>query len=100
MLTCEERQAVAKTILDQLGPMFTMMTGARDFVALDSGLQFRIPYPKVNCVRITLTDEDLYTMEFNRIRGFKVTEVAKEEHVFASDLGKRFTEHTGLDTRM
>lgn len=55
---------VAKTIIDQLGgPMFIMMTGSKNFVAIDDGVQFTVGSGAeygVNKMRIVLTPEDAY----------------------------------------
>jgi len=62
---------LSKTILSQLGGnMFVAMTGAKDFVAIDNGLKFRIGRNKsrANVVRITLDIYDTYTMEFWSVR--------------------------------
>lgn len=67
---------VAKIIADQLGGTgrLKMMIGARDFfsmpddVAEFGGLQFSIPYPKINKIRISLNAQDLYDVELGRVR--------------------------------
>jgi hypothetical protein len=98
---------VAQTILDQLGGRrFTVMTGARKFVGGDDYLTFRLPgaggYCKdsINCVRITLTPMDDYTMEFMRIRGTKVKEVRTAGGVYCNQLQTVFTDATGLATSL
>jgi hypothetical protein len=65
MNTQEERKQIAVTILEQLGGnRFMVMTGARHFVALESGVRFRLPIGKAKRCEITLTACDDYTMEF------------------------------------
>lgn len=95
---------VAETILLQLGgKRFSTMTGARNFVGDKTSLSFRLPRAKdgVNSVKITLyLALDLYTMEFYRIRGHAFTTVETVNQVFAEDLQKVFTEHTGLYTHL
>lgn len=58
---------VAETIYQQLGGgRFTAMTGAKNFVALENGLRFRIGRnaSKANMVEIKLNGLDLYDIEF------------------------------------
>lgn len=60
-------QEIAKIILQQLGGrQFAMMTGAKQFVAIDNGVRFRIGKNKTraNMVKITLRWDDSYNMEF------------------------------------
>lgn len=58
------RKQVAETILHQLGgSIFTLMTGCKDFVAVDGGLQFTVGEGAkydVNKIRIILTPSDTY----------------------------------------
>lgn len=60
-------QAIAKVIVQQLGGnQFAMMTGAKQFVAIENGVRFRIGKNKTraNMVKITLRWDDTYNMEF------------------------------------
>ena len=62
-----QNQEIAKIILQQLGGrQFAMMTGAKQFVAIDNGLRFRIGKNKTraNLVKIVLRGDDTYNMEF------------------------------------
>jgi hypothetical protein len=107
-------QQIAATILQQLGDNeFRVMTGAKNFVAIESGLQFDLPkYPglKINRVVITLNDRDTYDVQFGRISKKKdavygVTMPTYEalfflNDVYADSLRKTFTSMTGLDTRL
>ena len=100
MTAQQQRLDVAKTILAQLGgARFITMTGAKDLLAIDSGLQIRVTARKVNRVTITLRN-DLYDMQFLGVRGFNVTDVAQVKGVYADQLQALFTEHTGLDTKL
>lgn len=82
-------QKIAKTILDQLGGRsFIRMTGAKNLMTTENGICFRIPYPKVNAVRITLDDDDTYK------------EVSTHEGIYNTDLAPLFRDVTGLETRM
>lgn len=58
---------VAENIRQQLGgSRFAVMTGAKNFVAIDNGLRFRIGRnaSKANMVEITLNGLDLYDIKF------------------------------------
>ena len=64
-------QEVANTILQQLGGnKFIVMTGAKQFVAIERGIRFRIGRnaTRTNMMRITLRGDDTYKMEFIYIR--------------------------------
>lgn len=97
---------IANTILSQLGgSRFVAMTGAKNFVAIEKGLQASIgrgAKNKANKVRITLTPADLYDVEFYRFssRTFDCPSVGKVEGVDAESLARVFTNATGLDTRL
>jgi len=104
-----DNMQIANTILHQLGgSRFISMTGARDLLAIDAGLQFKLPsrFAKdgINFVKIELADSDTYTMTFGRIYsangmpGFK--EHSVEALVFADSLQAMFTSCTGLDTHI
>src|SRR5476649_1983159 len=62
-----ENQQIAATIISQMGGMsrLVVMTGAKDFVAIDRGVQFKIGKNEagVNKVIIKLNG-DLYDVEF------------------------------------
>lgn len=96
---------VADEILFQLGgDKFIAMTGAKMFVGDENGLMFALPAKfaadGINKVRITLTTEDLYDVEFFKIRGLNVKTVAKYEAVYADSLCDVFAARTGLLTRL
>jgi hypothetical protein len=83
---------IAQTILAQLGGnRFCAMTGARDLVADAKALQFSIgrgAVNKANKVRVTLTDADLYDVEFYSLRGVNLRQVGRVEGVYAEDLAR------------
>ena len=100
-----DRTRIARTIIDQLGGgRFQVMTGAKNFMALDSGLSFKLPSSfavnGINYVRVTLTPMDDYTVEFMRVRGLKVTTVNTREGVYCDVLAEVFERVTGLRTRL
>jgi hypothetical protein len=97
----------AKTILEQLGGRkFIVMTGAKNFMGDANMLRFQLPstahYVKngINVVRITLGANDLYTVEFIKVRGTKVTPVSTHDGIYFDGLQSLFTEHTGLRTSL
>lgn len=92
---------VAHTIRAQLGgDRFALMTGARDFVGGDRMLQFRLPRGmarhSINSVRVTLEQNDTYTVVFYAIRGTKFRTVDTFETVYADNLRSIFENRTGL----
>jgi hypothetical protein len=94
-------QEIAQTILSQIGGQrrLVLMTGAKHFVAIESGLQFKIgggAKDGINCVRITLTPMDEYKVEFIRTRGMKATPVATHDGAHAEDLVTLFQKETGF----
>jgi hypothetical protein len=103
--TKEERSQIAQTIAAQLGGIgrIRLMTGARNFVALDGngGLMFQFKGWKRNakCI-IELNAMDTYTFKLvtigNARNGFKVTEHYKLEGVYNDMLIDLFESETGL----
>ena len=108
---------IATTILQQLGGnRFVAFTGAKEFIAIDNGLQFKIGRnaSKTNRIKITLNGADLYDMEFIKYRPFSVkvdhkkgevktieekSETVREfNDVYFDQLQDLFTEVTGLYT--
>jgi hypothetical protein len=94
-------QEIAQTILSQIGGQrrLVLMTGAKHFVAIESGLQFKIgggAKGGINCVRITLTPMDEYKVEFLRLRGATCKTVAEHGEAHAEDLVTLFEKETGF----
>ncbi len=110
MSTTADKMAIARTILQQLGGhRFVAMTGARDILALDSGLRFKLPgrnFTKqgINLVSITLDPNDTYSIQFEKLtrKGTDYTRqtVAVCFDVYADRLAHVFTATTGLDTHL
>ena len=84
--------SIAQTILTQiktLDPRATWAWGAKDFVATKNGLLFKSSgmVKWKGYVHITLDEgQDLYDIEFYKMRGVKRTVAAKVEGVFADQL--------------
>ena len=98
-----EAQRIARTILDQMGGMnrIIAMTGAKDFVVLDSGVSFSFKMiAGINKVIVRLTPADLYDIEFGSMRkkdGIPTyTRRNLCEGVYAESLKKIFEKETGL----
>lgn len=95
------RQDIAQTILRQLGGQGRLkaMVGANTFTALESGVQFRLKAKAdrgINSIRIVLTSDDQYTVEFYAIRALDFTEVVQFEGVYADMLKTVVERTTGL----
>jgi hypothetical protein len=90
---------VAETILEQLGGTSALlaMVGANGFVGDEHGVQFAFRGSrKANKVRIILTEDDLYTVEFWRIRGLDYVQVYEQDGLYADTLRSIFERETGL----
>ena len=99
---------VAMIILQQLGGnRFIAMTGAKNLVAEDNALIFRLPENltnnRITAVGIYLEPSDTYRMKFFRQEGaptFAIDVVAELDDVYCEDLQRIFTRITGLDTHL
>ena len=90
---------IANTIISQLGGhKFFVMTGAKSPIALDSGLQVNLPRNKTggNKLRVTLTAEDLYDVEFFSVRGAKVASKASADGLSVEQMRAFFESETGF----
>ena len=93
----DKRQAAE--LLKQLGGnKFIAMTGAKNFGIGSNGLSFKIGKnaKAVNYVVIQLNGKDLYDMKFQK--GTRVLKKAND--VYADQLQKMFTKHTGMYTSL
>jgi hypothetical protein len=92
---------IANTILEQTGGRkLAVMTGAFNFYAIDSGLQFQLKSGAkdgINKIRIVLTSDDDYTVTFYKGAGVIVATV---DSVYCDMLQDIFEEHTGLYTTL
>lgn len=108
-ISSEEAQAVAQTIIQQLGGRrFSVLTGAKQFVSLREqcgGLQFKLPadpgYVRdgINIVRIILTAADLYDVQYGKASGLSISVLKESKDLYWDQLQSDFTEATGLYTR-
>ena len=88
-----KNQQIANTILQQLGgKRFLLMTGAKQLVAIENGLRFRIGRndSKANMVRIVLKADDTYKMEFikigNMVNSYAIMAKSKDHDDFLRKL--------------
>lgn len=98
-----ENVQIAKTILDQLGGnRFMVMTGAKNLVAIDAGVRFRVGQNAkgINMVEVRLNGRDLYDMRFGRVVAGAFKEKAKVDDVWCDMLQEIFTAETGLYTKL
>ncbi len=94
---------VAQIILEQLGGnRFIAMTGAKNFVAGEQALNFRIGKnaSKANMVRISLASNDTYAIEYFNQRGIECKSVGFVNGLFAENLCTAFEFFTGLRTSL
>jgi hypothetical protein len=107
---------VAQTILEQLGGnKFIAMTGSKNFVDGENSLSMHLARnrSKAMFLKITLDGEDLYKMEFTKIKktytkveGYPrivketLATVKTVNGVYCDQLKEFFTDVTGMDTRL
>lgn len=99
--TAEDRQEIARAILNQLAgsqQRLIAAVGAKDFWILDNGITFRIMRNagKVREVRIILSSDDTYCMEFGNIRGMEWKVRNSFEGLHAEQLKPVFEQTTEL----
>jgi len=93
--------SIATTIRDQIGRPALFMLGAKNLMAHQSSLSFRIRgSSKVNYVKVTLNGNDLYDMEFGKVWGHNYTIKAEAKDVYADQLHDLIETNTGLYTRL
>jgi hypothetical protein len=97
-------QEIAQTILQQFGGRnrLSAMTGAKNFVAIENGLQFSIGRNAggINIVIIKLRGDDTYDVEFGAARRVKLemryTIKDRTEGAYADMLKPLFEKATGM----
>lgn len=93
---------IASTIIKQLAShpgRLQVMIGAKDFVALKSGVMFRFTGKNkisANHCKIVLNGKDLYDITFTRIHGTKLTTKEVLNDVYCDQLTELFESTTGL----
>jgi hypothetical protein len=95
---------IAETILNQLGGnLFIVMTGSKNFVKVADngiGMQLRKNKSKASHLRITLTPNDTYTMEFIKCTSKDLKTLEKYEDVYNTELRGIFESATGMFTKI
>lgn len=91
---------IANEIIRQMGGAgrLNVMTGAKNFVASENSVHFRIGRNSkgVNVVRITLNAMDTYDVEYGRIHGLKYTVKAESKGIYNDMLKDDFERETGM----
>ena len=94
-------EKVVNTILSQLGGQGKLqaMLGAFYFVADGCELTFKYKMKGKmgNCIQVSLSPDDTYTMKFWQIRGSKANLLKELSGLMAEQLRSSFTMNTGLD---
>jgi hypothetical protein len=81
--------------------MFRMMTGAKNFIAIESGLTFKIPRSNnISYVKIILTPMDEYDMFFMKMNKTEIIILKEVNGLFFDQLQEVFTRETGLYTSL
>ena len=93
---------IAQTIAQQIGNRALYMIGAKNLVAHDDGLAFRVGRnsKSVNYVKVTLTSADLYDIEFGYIRGTSYKVRNTESGLYFDMLHDSIERNTGLYTSL
>jgi len=97
--TNNETNSVANVIAKQIGGHAFTMIGAKNLVAVEDGLQFKVGTnsKKVTHVRVTLDyASDLYVVETYRVRGVNSTCLETQTFVHVESLNKTIEAMTGL----
>lgn len=93
---------VAQMILRQMGHRrLSVMIGAHNFVGSEKDRSLTFEWKAdsqngANAVTVSLEPSDTYTMNFFKIRGLEMTELAQFEDVYNDMLCEIFEKYTGL----
>jgi hypothetical protein len=95
-------QDIAAEIARQLGGTQRLVAfcGAREFVAIENGLRFRVPSnmtkSRISHFTVVLTSEDLYDVKAEAVRGTNWKTIVEHKGVFCDQLMDLFEEATGM----
>jgi len=91
---------IASIIRDQIGHPALFMIGAKNLLAGENYLSFRISRncKKVNYVKIVLNGLDLYDIEYGKVHGFNYTVKSTDENIYFDGLRSSIKRNTGMDT--
>jgi hypothetical protein len=89
---------IATTIAAQIGNRAFAMMGAKNLLASERALQFKIGRNAkgVTHVTVTLDPTDTYTVKFDRVRKYVAKPVAEVEGVYVDSLRSVIESNTGL----
>lgn len=93
---------IANTIAKQIGNQAFTMIGAKNLLAHESALSFRIGknVRKVNYVKVTLNGLDLYDIEYGCIWGSNYKVRATDENIYFDGLHASIEANTGMFTKL
>jgi hypothetical protein len=101
MLNNVQPLQVANIINDQIGGRAFFMMGTQHKLGGPNDLTFNIRGSVAfNKVKVTLTPDDTYTVEFYKTRKFNVIRYKKVEGVYVDQLKSTISESTGLALSM
>ena len=100
MTTNTNNQNIAREIMNQIGNGAFMMIGAKNFVAIENGLKFKVGRNAkgVNHITITLNASDLYDVTFASLRSTSYKVKASEEGIYFDMLKPSIERNTGMYT--
>ena len=89
---------IARTIAAQIGNRAFFMMGAKNLLASERALQFKVGRnaKAVTHVTVTLAADDTYTVRFDRVRKYVAKPVAEVEGVYVDSLRQVIESNTGL----
>lgn len=92
---------IAATILRQMGGpgRICAMTGAHTFIDHGNGVSFKFKNrlrSRGNFVKVLLSADDTYAVEFWNIAGLKFKTVREESNIYADGLIELFEQQTGM----
>lgn len=95
-------EEITQAIVQQIGRHALTMLGAKDLIATERSVRFRIGAnaKRISHVEVRLEPSDLYTVSFTRQRGLSVEHVSEQSNVFCDSLLVVIEQHTGLYTRL
>ena len=98
-----DNKEIAQTIISQLGGgKLVAMTGAKNFVAIENGVQFKIGRnaKSINTVIVRLNSMDTYDIEYGRVAKKKgvptYTVKTTELNIYNDMLKESFESNTGM----
>jgi hypothetical protein len=89
---------IAQEILNQLGGgrKLSFMIGLKNAIGKPNGLDLKFPKSpkKINYVKITLNEKDLYDLEFCTLHNSVLKTISVENDIYAEDLKRCFERNT------